>query len=321
MREKLEEIIKECKEKYSRSPMAYVSHKVKANKNLYEYVESFRSKLDLNTNSFNELLYCIINETERPKCLLCENKTRFIDYKEGYSKFCSRKCSKNTDEYRSKMTLALKGKSTSLKGKTYKEIYGTDIPKCGFRKGDDNQAKKEDVKIKISKGVKKSYTEELKEVRRQEMYKRIDEGRLNNFHGLKYENSKGEKYRSNLEVLFSEILITNNISYKYEVTYKLNNGQRKIVDFVLEDFILVEITGYAYTNWQLAFQKKIKLLRESVDNPILVLTYSEMLDKLREDLFFGVDFDKRSIYDTKQILRAINFMKGIDYTNKHFNNI
>ena len=51
------------------------------------------------------------------------------------------------------------------KGKTYKEIYGTDTPKCGFRKGDENQAKKSEIKIKISEGVKKSYTVELRKLR------------------------------------------------------------------------------------------------------------------------------------------------------------
>jgi len=43
------------------------------------------------------------------------------------------------------------------KGKTYKEIYGTNKPKCGFRSGEENVAKKSEIRKKISNSIKQSY--------------------------------------------------------------------------------------------------------------------------------------------------------------------
>lgn len=54
------------------------------------------------------------------------------------------------------------------KGKTYFEIYGTSTPNCGHRRGEDNIAKRVDIRKKISDGVKASYTPELLELRRRQ---------------------------------------------------------------------------------------------------------------------------------------------------------
>jgi len=48
-------------------------------------------------------------------------------------------------------------KGHHLKGKTYKEIHGDKIVNCGHRKGELNAAKRQDIRAKISIGVKKSY--------------------------------------------------------------------------------------------------------------------------------------------------------------------
>ncbi len=49
-----------------------------------------------------------------------------------------------------------------IEGKSYQQIYGTSNPKCGFKKGEGNVAKRPEVRKKISKGVTKSYTPELR---------------------------------------------------------------------------------------------------------------------------------------------------------------
>jgi hypothetical protein len=130
------------------------------------------------------------------------------------------------------------------RGKTYEQIYGTSTPTCGFKRGLLNV----------------NYTKPK--------YRR-----------LKYENSIGQKFSSKLEVQFSEFLIKHNIKYVSEVKIELHNGKLKIVDFILNDYIIVEISGFAYDTWRQDFVEKMKVLRESIDAPILILTYGDNLDK------------------------------------------
>lgn len=133
----------------------------------------------------------------------------------------------------------------ATKGKTYLEIYGTSTPACGFKTGLENP--------------------------------NFTHLRQRKFGTFKYVNKIGEKYRSSLEVTFSEYCIDNEIPYISEVILNLVNGKRKIVDFVLYDHIIVEITGFAYTQWREKFIGQIKVLRKSIDNPILILTYDQNL--------------------------------------------
>lgn len=134
---------------------------------------------------------------------------------------------------------ALTGISKSTKGKTYKEIYGTNLPKCGFKTGHDNP----------------------------NFYR-------DKFTGCNKINKYGEKFRSNYEVCFSEILRDNNILYDYEHHFKLCNGKVKIVDFIVNGD-LVEITGYAYTAWKDDFDIKIQLLKLSYPEKNIIIISTE----------------------------------------------
>lgn len=58
-----------------------------------------------------------------------------------------------TIETRQKLSESKKGVN---KGKTYKEIYGTDEPGCGFKSGDENAAKRPEVRKKISEYASKN---------------------------------------------------------------------------------------------------------------------------------------------------------------------
>lgn len=143
-------------------------------------------------------------------------------------------------------SIALTGKSKSTKGKTYKEIYGTNSPKCGFKPGSDNPNFCRDK-----------------------------------FTGCNKFNKYGEKFRSNYEVCFSEILHENNISYDYEHHFKLCNGKVKIVDFIVKGY-LVEITGYAYPAWKDDFDIKIELLKRSYpEKKIVIISTENNIDELK----------------------------------------
>lgn len=138
---------------------------------------------------------------------------------------------------------------------------------------------------------------------------------VNNFK-LNCINSKGELFRSQLEVKFSELLIKNNISYQYEVLFRLVNGRAKIVDFLIEDFLIVEISGYAFKDWQDNFIQKMRLLRQSTDLQILILTYARTYPKLLQDIWDGsinMYFDR--IDNENRIIRGIKFSKQIKTIN------
>jgi predicted nuclease of restriction endonuclease-like RecB superfamily len=178
------------------------------------------------------------------------------------------------------------------RGKTYKEIYGTSTPKNGFKKGKLNP----------------NYTRP-------------------NYIGCVLPNSRGERFRSSLEVNFSEFCIKNNIPYQYEVRTHLCNGKLKIVDFVLDNLIYVEITGFAHSKWQEEFINKMFLLRQSITNPILVLTYDHHLrpnDDLEIGAIYKVISDKdmfvESVSKPERVLEKIKMFKVMNFINNHILN-
>lgn len=197
------------------------------------------------------------------------------------------------------------------KGKTYKEIFGTDNPGCGYQKGDKNIARRKDIREKISKNVKASYTKELRKQRGKFLRDyNMKRGFMNS--RKKWPNSKGELFRSSLEAEFSDLLIENGYAYKYEVPIKMINGRYKIVDFQVED-ILIEISGYAYEKWKKDFNEKMSLLRKTVNNLILVITYEKKI----EDMFWGVadtNLFITTIEDKKKLVKSIKWL--IDLSNK-----
>jgi hypothetical protein len=134
------------------------------------------------------------------------------------------------------------------------------------------------------------------------------------FIGLKMSNSKGEKFRSSLEVQFSELCIEHNIQYEYEKKIFLKDGRLKIVDFVIENLIHVEITGFAYLKWRQSFIEKMRVLRETIDNPILILTYKK---NLKEDLH---NTSIKTLSDTDVLLEDIDNSEGIVKKIKLFQN-
>jgi len=196
------------------------------------------------------------------------------------------------------------------KGKTYKEIYGTDNPKCGFKKGENNIAKQKHIREKISKGVRKSYVPELLEKRRRQFKKK----RPNTFK-FKYITKRGEKCRSKYELIFANYLYENNIEYQTEVPIRMKNGKLKIVDFIINNNIIIEITGYGYDNWIKSFNEKIKILRESVNNPLIIITTKYKDEELWKNCS-NYNIFIHNIDDLDYIKETIRLSEYINILNK-----
>lgn len=259
---KVKELYKEAFEVYKNNyrPTNYISSYIK--KRLDFVIE-------------NEQIYLVINDlTEGLKCPVCGKDCKFINSTLGYSKTCGNK----------KCYGELIGLRT--RGKTYKEIYGDKFIKCGFLKGDNNVAKRSEIRKKISESVKASYTPELLERRRQHLLSRKIP--ISYMKGRKIPDKYGNFFRSTLEAEFSNFLHKNNINFDYEVPVKMNNGHKKIVDFVIDKKIFIEISGYAWDKWQKDFNNKMKIFDDSRDkynSIIYILTYPDRLKLLKSCLF------------------------------------
>ena len=274
-----------------------------------------------------EQIYCIVNNIEnKPKCAVCGKDCRFINLTWGYRKTCGNpKCIGQTS-------------GLKTKNKTYSEIYGQRKVKCGFQKGENNIAKRPEIREKISIAVKKSYEDEhLINKRRQRLLKRPILTR-----NKTVSDSYGNLYRSKLEAAFSNFLIENNIPFKYEIPIKMNNGHHKIVDFVLYDKVMVEITGYSYPGWQKDFNEKIFIFQRSIDiydKVIYILTYKNKLDLLINNLLSGfqatdsnfckkklentniffnkIEVEDGNIINKDEIMKDIHFIKSIVLGNRY----
>jgi hypothetical protein len=185
------------------------------------------------------------------------------------------------------------------------EIYKTDNPANGFKCGCKNTAKRIDVRQKISIGVTKSYTPALRK-------KRGDVSRQNFLNGisfgkLKYVNTINEKYRSKLEVFFSELMLKHNLKYTYEGKsnrFLMSDGRVKVVDFIVNDKI-IEITGFAYKKWQDDFIKKIINLNECVKKPIIIITYNKYVEYLCGILYNYKNMKVINIENIEEIIKTI----------------
>lgn len=313
MRNKIKNLYNKVLIEYVQRPHNYVSPYIR--RNLTD--DEIRLIEQQYNFPFNESLYRIVFDIDStPKCKICNNDLKFQGFTHGYGNFCSSICSHNSIEYRELISKINRGKSKSTKGKTYKEIFGDKQVTCGFKRGVDNPNYNPILKKKANDSLRKYYRNHPEAIQKKsrEASDRVAKG---NFHGkLKYKNSIDQKFRSSLEVRFSEFLLRNNLSYQYEVPFKLVNGRNKIVDFVIEGFLLVEVSGYAFESWKKDFDKKLRLLRQSTDKPILILTYPTQVLELHSRNFINPDFYIDNIEDESHILRGIKFYKTTEDINK-----
>ena len=251
-------------------------------------------------------------------CQNCgRNMQRLNMFSTDYPGWCGRCRAAELKRGKSFKVLYGKDYTHPSKGKTYKQIYKGRSVKYGFQKGEENIAKQPEIRKKISQGVKNSYTPELREIRRAEFYGRLFKKGMA-YGKLKFKNSQGQLFRSSLEVSFSELLLKNNIPYIYEHRIKLYDGRVKVVDFLVNEHILVEISGFAYTAWQEDFIYKVEKLRNSVENLIVILTYPEHVDtKTFYRLVSGKNIFIGNVYNNERILSTLSFCDLIKSLSKY----
>lgn len=267
----------------------------------------------------DEQIYLIANNlTEEKKCVICGKPTRFINFSQGYLRTCSKEC------FKKRTSISSTGRShvCPFKGKTYKEIYGNRNVKCGFQKGEFNVAKRSEIRQKISEKVKNSYDKDngrLRKLRSQQQLSRNLNKVLERSRFSKNLKAKdGNFYRSSLEVDFANTLIDNNIPFQYEVPVRMSNNHRKVVDFVIDGKLFIEISGYAYEKWRNDFDQKMKLFDfdRDIDNSIIfILVYRKNLNLIVENQKNFVNQNDNLFYDAiedkNHWLRGINFYRSI----------
>ena len=262
-------------------------------------------------NIEDDVLWCILNKSKLAICPDCHHILPFINFNPRFKGF------------KSECSCGYK-KPSPLKGKSYLEIYGDNIPKIGYQKGENNISKRKDIREKIRVGVTNSYNEELRELRRQQAIKNKSTGLR--FH-RRYKADDGNFYRSSLEVKFVNWILTTEFrnNYEYEVVICLNNNHIKIVDFVINGDIYIEISGYAFEDWRDKFDGAINALRNTLPNnkTILVLTYEKHVSILKKRIFSTIDKNINiftgSVEDLNQIYKKIKFCNFLNF-NERINN-
>lgn len=315
------ELINEVIQLYNEAKLIYQNCKKPAN-----YIPNWiKKRVDQKISTME--IYCIINHlSEIPRCIVCGKPSRFIDLFKGFKKTCCLTCARSTNEFKNALSNKNKGRCNPNKGKTYKEIYGNRQVKCGFQKGENNIAKRPEIRAKISRGVKNSYIKNNGALRK----RRSNQALAGKFSKIlpkkKYFDKVGNLYRSRLEAGFANVLLKEHIPFQYEVPIKMQNNHNKIVDFVIDGNLFVEISGYAYEGWKQDFDLKMKIFDESRDvnnSIILILTYPDKLEELQQrqaefknqhdNLFYD------SIENENHFLRGIKFYRSILLANRYLN--
>ena len=130
--------------------------------------------------------------------------------------------------------------------------------------GANNPSKRMDVRKKISEGVTQSYIDNP-ELRLMKLLPAQREG----------------EYRSGLERKVAAILVDNDIPFKYEGGRMLYKGKGRIVDFLIDDKIAIEVAGYIRSNHEREdidnYLEKVEAFSENY--PIsIVITYPEYVN-------------------------------------------
>ncbi len=202
------------------------------------------------------------------------------------------------------------------RGKTYLEIYGTSTPSVGFKSGSLNVAKRSEVREKITKGLILAYKEGRKLPVDPEKILKL----YPNFQ-QRLPNSRGELFRSSWEVQFSEFLLKNKLDYEREIVIPLLGKRKKVVDFIIDRNILIEVTAVAHKKWQEDFFRKIQLLRKSIDYNCHIMIVTSEKNCHTPNLFhkefniYVCDKDNEN-----GLLKTINFCRTLIYVNMQLDN-
>jgi len=174
-------------------------------------------------------------------------------------------------------------------------------------KGLNNPSKKDDVKDKISLGLIKYHNSNIRL-----LYENVF---INTGYSFKYKNSIGETFRSTYEVKVSEYLISKKIKYKTEVPILMKNNRYKIVDFVINNNIFIEVTGYANKSWKEQFNMKINELRKSCNNIIIIISTKDKFNELFKNISNENVFIEE-LYNLDKLDKTISLANNIIRSNE-----
>ena len=186
-----------------------------------------------------------------------------------------------------------------IRGKSYKEIHGTENPPCGYQSGDMNVAKRPHIRKKISEGVKRSYTTELRTLRREQCFF-LKQPFLSYVKNVP--DKSGQLFRSKFEAsvsdMFTKYISSYKYTYHYEKSLRLYDGSLILVDFLIDDCI-IEVTGYAFDSWKDNFDHKLSKTMKSLNNPIIVICMdkhkTELMNRNRSTITHNSDISIISI--------------------------
>jgi hypothetical protein len=155
----------------------------------------------------------IHKDVKAKKCKKCRNDNRQYREKNNIEYFCICGCGRKTN-HKNSYTLGC-----HHRGKSYKEIYGTSSPNCGFQKGKNNPMANPKTIQKIKSSVSK------KDILYNNIY-----------------------FRNNYELKLYQTLESLGIQVEYEPTLKID-GKLYLPDFVIfennKPSKIYEISGYA----------------------------------------------------------------------------
>ena len=286
----------------------------------YDIIISFTSHLDLDFKQ--RIWHWVNNEKEYIKCY-CGNKVSFKNsWKNGYKKYCSRKCSSNSKEVRDKNKKTLKekyGVDHYSKTKEYtKKVKKTSQERYGVDNFSKNKAfvlkskKTYNDKYWIDSYTKtKEYIEKSKKTSQEkygtDYYNQTEEFR-NRFKKTMREKYGVESYLKNIEFRKSKFKITNNENY---LEY-LNNGNHLMkCDYGLKHNFEINTDNYfgrIYNNNKLCTkcnpisdtsslkEKELYEYIKSVYNGEVIKGYR---DKFEIDIFipdFNIGFEFNGLY-------------------------
>ena len=202
------------------------------------------------------------------------------------------------------------------KGKTYKEIYGTATPKCGFPTGALNP--------NYNIPLKEASTQKLRDFYKNNpdaMTKRtLNRNDHNNFW---VKNDAGESFRSTWEIVIDDFLKKQSFVYTREVPIKLIDGKTKIVDFLIEDpcgKIIIEVSGFSLAAYPEYTLNRFETLRKSVAYPLIIITTLDLITKVYKSDILPENLAYTCFKDEVRLFNAINFYQNINFVNYHFNN-
>lgn len=94
---------------------------------------------------WREKLYCFYNKLECPPLCECGNKVKFINFVDGYRKYCSKKCRYESFEYRNKISATNKSKSIEERKNITDKRNSTVLKKYGCLNPGAEKAKQTNI--------------------------------------------------------------------------------------------------------------------------------------------------------------------------------